>query len=228
MLWLFSPFKLSQIKTKFFLLKKCWFMPQSESYNSNFEGFNFVQKATSCNMCSIGKGTYIGSNSSLLKTKIGRFCSIADYVRTGFGSHPTDTFVSTFPAFYYDTKNLPFSFMKNLSPIYSVWRYTSNKKQYVVEIGNDVWIGSHVLIMDGVKIGDGAIIAAGAVVTKDVEPYSIVGGVPAKHIKYRFNSNQINFLMKMQWWNKDWEWIENNYLLFKNIDIFCKLNNIPE
>lgn len=68
------------------------------------------------------------------------------------------------------------------------------------EIGNDVWIGQNAVIMDGVKIGDGAIVAAGAVVTKDVAPYAIVGGVPAKLIKYRFDEATIKDLLRLKWW----------------------------
>lgn len=70
-----------------------------------------------------------------------------------------------------------------------------------IEIGNDVWIGCNVTIVRGVKIGDGAIIAAGSVVTKDVQPYTIVGGVPAKFIKHRFDVKSIARLMDLQWWD---------------------------
>lgn len=74
---------------------------------------------------------------------------------------------------------------------------------YPVEIENDVWIGTSVIIMDGVKIGDGAILAAGSVVTNNVPPYAIVGGVPAKIMKYRFNSDEIEYLLSFKWWDKD-------------------------
>src|SRR5690606_6383856 len=70
-------------------------------------------------------------------------------------------------------------------------------------IGNDVWIGANAIIKSGISIGDGAIIASGAVVTKNVEPFSVVGGVPAKHLKYRFNPDQISFLKDFKWWNND-------------------------
>jgi len=70
-------------------------------------------------------------------------------------------------------------------------------------IGNDVWIGSGVIIMDGIRIGDGAIVASGAVVTKDVAPYTIIGGVPAKVIKSRFPPETVEALMRIKWWNWD-------------------------
>ena len=73
----------------------------------------------------------------------------------------------------------------------------------ITHIGNDVWIGLNATILDGVTIGDGAIVAAGAVVTKDVPPYAVVAGVPAKIIKYRFTESQIDFLLKFRWWEKD-------------------------
>ena len=77
-----------------------------------------------------------------------------------------------------------------------------------------MWIGANVIILPGVKIGNGAIIAAGAVVTKDVEPYAIVGGVPAKLIKYRFKKEEINQLEEIKWWNWSIEEIERNIELF--------------
>ena len=89
-----------------------------------------------------------------------------------------------------------------------------------IVVGNDVWIGSHALIMDGVKIGDGAIIAAGSIVTKDVAPYAIVGGIPAKTIRYRFSDLHIKFLLDFAWWNRDFDWIETHYMDFLNIDSF--------
>ena len=88
------------------------------------------------------------------------------------------------------------------------------------DIGNDVWIGNNVIIKYGVKIGDGAILGAGAVVTKDVEPYSIVGGVPAKVIKYRFSPDEIKFLLAFKWWDKDLNWLKENKHKFQNIGEF--------
>ena len=87
-------------------------------------------------------------------------------------------------------------------------------------IGNDVWIGEGVTIKGGVRIGDGAIVAMNACVTKDVPPYAIVGGVPAKIIRYRFTDEQIKFLLDFQWWNKSLEWIEKHAEIFVDIETF--------
>ena len=129
----------------------------------------------------------------------------------GLGKHPVH-FVSTHPAFYSSHKQFITFADKN--------DYFEEYEK--VTIGNDVWIGTRVMIIDGVSIGDGAIIAAGAIVTKNVEPYSIVGGVPAKLIRNRFNDQDIEFLKKFKWWNKDFEWIKSNYYKFKNIELFIK------
>lgn len=93
---------------------------------------------------------------------------------------------------------------------------------YLVDIGHDVWIGADVKIMDGVSIGNGAVVAAGAVVTKDVPPYAIVGGVPAKIIKYRFTPDQIEFLQQFKWWNMPEDWIRENWQMFEDIEKFAE------
>ena len=93
--------------------------------------------------------------------------------------------------------------------------------RFSVIAGNDVWIGDRVLIKGGVRIGDGAVIGMGAVVTKDVPPYAVVGGVPARIIKKRFTGEQISELLSQNIWGKPIEWIEANAERFESIDNFC-------
>lgn len=92
----------------------------------------------------------------------------------------------------------------------------------MVEIGNDVWIGNNVVIFDGVKIGNGAMIRTNALVTKNVEPYTIVGGIPAKVIRPRFTEEQIDFLMEFSWWDYDINWLKDNINRFDNVESFVK------
>lgn len=188
----------------------------------SFEGYNKVFSKTQLFNCHLGKNSYVQHHSTLCHTSIGKFCSIADHVITGFGSHPTHTFVSTYPSFYRNTIfTLGHSYhYSNIPRFDKMFRYADAEKKLLVIIGNDCWIGSHVLIMDGVKIGDGAIIAAGSVVTRDVEPFTIVGGVPAKLIRKRFEQDYINFLLDFKWWDKEDSWINNNYALFNDIANF--------
>lgn len=138
------------------------------------------------------------------------------------GTHPTKKWVSTHPSFF-SSKNIVTNLHFSDVDLFKEREYLPDGLS--IHIGNDVWIGADVKILEGVKIGDGAIIAAGAVVTKDVEPYSIVGGVPAKKIRDRFTTKQIEFLLKLKWWNKDLEWIKKHANLFRDIDLLMeKLN----
>ncbi len=140
-------------------------------------------------------------------------------MRIAIGNHPTSVFVTTFPSFYYNTESQKgFTFHKD-KPIYEgLNKYPDEDKKYQVVIGNDVWIGCNSIILGGIKIGDGAIVGAGAVVTRDVAPYSIVAGVPAKVIKYRFTDEQIEFLDSLKWWDKPPVEIEKIYHSFIDVE----------
>ena len=185
---------------------------------NRFEGYNVIGKNSEISSCKIGLGTYISNNSIIRKAIIGKFCSIGSNVQISLGLHPSDTFVSTHPAFFSTLKPAGFTFANK--GIFDEHIYIDDHKKYTVEIGNDVWIGNNAIIMDGLKIGDGAIIAAGAVVTKNVLPYAIIGGMPAKLIRFRFSETQIKRLLDIKWWDWDFKKIESNSVSFNNIEPF--------
>ena len=143
--------------------------------------------------CSIGNYTYIQTGSIIQNSNIGSYCSIAAGVMIGLGRHPVRESFSTSPYVYSQRKEIwgespfPSEFEENLP----------------VKIGNDVYIGVGAVILDGVEIGDGAVIGASAVVTKNVKPYQIVGGIPAKEIKMRFTDAVVEKLINSGWWSKD-------------------------
>lgn len=137
--------------------------------------------------CKIGKFTYI-YGTSVIQAEIGSFCSIAAGSSIGGGSHPTN-WVSTSPAFYKGKNVLNTNFGHN---DYNCFKVTT--------IGNDVWIGENCKIKGGVQIGDGAVIGMGSVVTKDIPPYEIWAGNPAKLIRKRFDEDTINRLLALRWW----------------------------
>lgn len=155
----------------------------------------------------IGRGTYgyqsLVKNYSNVKS-IGRYCSINETARI-WGNHSTEL-VTTYPL---------------ANPAVITWEEYVKRKPGIIKesnnpviIGNDVWIGANVSILPEVNIGDGAILAVGAVVTKDVPPYAVVGGVPAKIIKYRFSEYIIAKLLEIKWW----EWDEKKFK--DNIEFF--------
>jgi len=138
----------------------------------------------------INRFTYVGRDSIVQNASIGSFCSIANNVFIGLGLHPTNHF-STSPLFYRrsNTFNLPL-----------IDKDKKFEEYKPIKIGNDVWIGSRAIVLDGVIIGDGAIIAAQSVVTKDVPPYAIVAGVPAKIIRNRFSPTKVHRMLELKWW----------------------------
>lgn len=143
------------------------------------------------NNVSMGSFSYIGRNSIVQNTSIGNYCSIANDVMIGTGRHPVKHF-STSPIFYR---------RRNTFGIQIVDEDLDFEEYGDIIIGNDVWIGASAIVTDGITIGDGAIVAAGAVVVRDVAPFTIVGGVPAREIRMRFTPEEIATMAKSQWWD---------------------------
>jgi acetyltransferase-like isoleucine patch superfamily enzyme len=147
----------------------------------------------------IGKHSYCHRDTLVLqwasdtaKLYVGKFCSIAAHLTVYLGGNHRTDWITTYPFGHIN---------QHIFNTFDGTGHPSTKGSVV--IGNDVWIGNNVTIMSGVKIGDGAVIAANSHVVKDVEPYSITGGNPAKVVKYRFNPDQIQKLLEIKWW--DWE-----------------------
>ena len=161
---------------------------------------------------SIDDYTYVAPRTQIGSAVIGKYCSIGPDVKIGLGMHPSRDMVSTHPAFFSKQNASTITYAEN----------NCFQETIAVSIENDVWIGANALIKDGVHIGNGAIIGASALVVKNVEPYSIVGGVPAKLIRYRFTKEEIAFLQNNQWWDKPEKWKQDNWRLFLNIKNFIK------
>lgn len=143
-----------------------------------------------CNLSNtkMDRYSFCGYDCEIYDAEIGAFCSIANNVIIGGGMHPMN-WVSMSPVFYEGRDSVK-------------TKFASHKRDLIKQtiIGNDVWIGQYVLIKQGVRIGDGAVIGMGSVVTKDVEPYSIVAGSPAREINKRFDDPTINKLLESKWW----------------------------
>jgi chloramphenicol O-acetyltransferase type B len=173
----------------------------------------------------IGRGSYGGPKLHWSKgdfkwtLRIGAFCSIAEDVSIFVGAHGRHTvdFMSTYPL----------GMVFGRAAVRKPSRMTAG--DLGVNIGNDVWIGRGAMIMAGVTIGDGAVVAARAVVNKDVPPYAIVGGVPAKLIRYRFDEATVARLLQVQWWNWPDEVIAERLSLFHTPEFAEQLDSyLPE
>lgn len=156
----------------------------------------------------LGDYSYIVNDGDVIYTTIGKFCSIAAHVRINPGNHPMERASQSHftyrAAAYFDDAEDEAQFFD--------WRRSSP-----VTIGHDVWIGHGVIVLPGCRIGTGAVLAAGAVVTKDVPPYAIVAGLPAKIVRPRFPADIAERLQRLAWW--DW----SHHALRGALDDFRKL-----
>lgn len=196
------------------------------SANAHVDKTAYIYRFVKVKGTIIGAHTYIASNSETENSEIGRYCSIADHCRIGLSNHSLQ-YVSTSPIFTQKINGLQDRWIDR-----DIFEHKDQEER--VYIGNDVWVGSHALICGGVHVGNGACIAAGAVVVKDVPPYSIVGGVPAKVIRYRFTQDVIAKLEEIKWWDMPEDKLRENIHFFQKEDIsvneldlfFKRLNDV--
>ena len=175
---------LSYLYSKFFKI----ILQGKSVLNSKIDKTAKIYSGTEFYDSSIGRYSYIGYNSEVHSCDIGAFCSIANQLIVGGAKHPLN-WVSTSPVFY------------NVGG--GTGRHLGNQEIDPLKrttIGNDVWIGSRVTIIQGLNIGTGAVIGTGSIVTKDVPPYAVVAGSPARIIKYRFDEDTIQKLLNSNWW----------------------------
>lgn len=175
-----------------------------------FDETSQVEYLVKLNKVKIGRYSRVDAFSSVINTTIGNFCEISPGCRVNFGRHPIN-YLTPHSMFYGGGG-------WNVRPDWAKPLPDSYNQMPPISIGNDVWIGVDCKIMSGVTIGDGAIIGTGSLVTKDVPPYAVVGGVPARIIKYRFPKDVIDLLLEIKWWNWDDETIS------ENLDFFHKEN----
>lgn len=182
--------------------------------NSKIDATAVINSGSSVVNSTMGAYSYCSYDCNIINARIGKYCSLANEIIIGGDEHPME-WLSTSPVF---------QSVKHSGPSKKFARHTLPVAK-LTTIGNDVWIADRVIVKQGVTIGDGAVIGAGAVVTKDVPPYAVVAGVPAKIIKYRFDKATIAELQKSQWWNMPDEELEKYAEKTTNVKEFLKAIN---
>jgi acetyltransferase-like isoleucine patch superfamily enzyme len=160
----------------------------------------------------IGDWSYVETGCRIVHADIGKFTSIAPSCCIGMSAHPVDGFVSTHPLFYLNRPEFDYTLVER----------DYHQEYQRTTIGSDVWIGVGACVKAGVRVGDGAIIGAGAVVTRDVPPFAIVGGVPARLIRNRFDPETVEFLLEFKWWERDEQWLRRNWRQFHDVESLCR------
>ena len=198
------------------------FFKKKKKRHSNYFLTDSLKDEINKNLAIVGKWSYSTSPLKIYrwndsKIYIGNFCSIGPEVKIIIGGRHRIDWVSTA-----QINAGTFNFNDTFFKAQKIKDFKNSIEDLHIE--NDVWIGAFSIIYSGVKLGNGSVVAAGSVVTKDVDPYTVVGGNPAKFIKKRFTTKQINFLNSSKWWELDDKKIDtlSKYLLNENVELFIK------
>jgi acetyltransferase-like isoleucine patch superfamily enzyme len=204
--YFFSLFSLKKFTHKNVSLFAYWDRKSIFSKDSEIRHFAKMKNS------SVGKYSRLNPDCKLANTSVGNFTAIGRNTTCGLGRHPLN-FISTQNIFYKKNK------MNNR------WVMPIHLPSLPITIGNDVWIGVEALVLDGVTIGDGAVIGARSVVTKDIPPYAIAVGSPAKIIKYRFDPEVIERLLEINWWNFTDAELDKNIRFFREENVTIAMLN---
>lgn len=166
----------------------------------------------------IGDYSYVETDVRISHTVIGRFTAVAPGAQIGMAAHPIGQRVTTHPAFYQHRPDAGYDFVAA----------TDHEEFRTTHVGSDVWIGANVLVRDGVTIGDGAIVGAGAVITHDIPAYAVAVGVPGRVIRYRFDTETIEYLLRLRWWDRSDEWLREHAHLMDDVSRLRDVVGDPE
>lgn len=189
----------------------------SRSINSHLLAYSKLDRFNLLYYSKLGSYSYTGANTMIFHADIEKFCSISWGVTIGGGEHNYKR-ISSHDFFYNNRYGL----------IPENCKDNHNRYNQACQLGNDVWVGANATILRGVSVGDGAIVGANSLVNKDVPPYAIVAGSPAKIIKYRFSEEIIKELLKLEWWNLPSEILKKNYELILSEDISLVIERLKK
>lgn len=202
-----------QLKNKTLLSDEPYVHDTAQVANSTAGAYTSIAAFNEIVESTIGDYTYTMENVTMNYTEVGKFCSIASQVCINPVNHPMDRVTQHHMTY----RGVSYRLAEADDVEIFDWRRTHR-----VKIGHDVWIGHGAIIMKDVTIGDGAVVASGAVVTKDVAPYTVVGGIPAKKIKDRFPQHIVEKLQKIAWWDWSREQLEERFSELNHLDSFLE------
>lgn len=187
--------------------------PSSVIINTQLGPWTDIGPLCSLEESVFGAYSYTAGDVSIIYAKIGKFCSIASHARINPGNHP----MGRVSQHHFTYRRLKYGFGPADEDGFFDWRRSA-----ACTIGNDVWIGHGATVLPGVNISSGAVVGAGAVVTKDVNPFEIVAGVPAKVIRKRFPGDVIEKLLRIEWWEWDRPTLEERFGDFTDLNKFLE------
>lgn len=186
--------------------------------SSKIEGRVKIDANTKIRNSEIGFGSFVAGNSNIVRCKIGKYSLVG--FNSLIGAHPIHNIASIHPALYSTKGQYGYTYVKKDN--FDEYK-DADDNGYAIVIGNDVWATGDIKIIQGITIGDGAVVMSAAVVTKNVPPYAIVAGIPAKIIGYRFSEGDIGFLLKLCWWDRGEEWIKAHAEYFSSVENLKKV-----